>query len=473
MAWYYALNGVRKGPVSEPDFEELVLTGTLPPETLVWRPGMPDWIPLQLALEESASPAALPPTEGAAPARITTTHNRLAASPKRITTAQTNVAATGSGPARITTSQTLARIGTARIHANSPAVNYEIPHPFEFKGSAGEYFRIWIVNTVLTIATLGIFAAWAKVRTRQYFARNTFVDGYSFDFTGNPTAILKGNFIIGLGIALVSGISNIVPEAGVAMFIVFGLIFPWLVEKAHYFRARKTEYRNLSFGFHATRMESYIVYFGLPILIPLTLGLIIPYWWSHKQKYFWGNLSYGNTRFFHHGETKWFYLFLLKVIGIMLAMGIVCFGLMFLVSTFGLLAAANLPHTPTMGGPELVIGLGIFSLSFLFTLFLPAYIWSRVNTYAMNSTAIGGKIRFSAHFRARDLLWLQVSNTIAIIFTCGLATPWAKIRMARYKCSCISLIVQGALGDVAVGAKPPTTALGDAAADIFDFEIGL
>ncbi len=41
-------------------------------------------------------------------------------------------------------------------------------HPVEFTAHAGEYFRIWIVNLALTIVTLGIYSAWAKVRKRRY-----------------------------------------------------------------------------------------------------------------------------------------------------------------------------------------------------------------------------------------------------------------------------------------------------------------
>ena len=37
-------------------------------------------------------------------------------------------------------------------------------YPLRFTGSGGEYFKIWIVNLLLTIATLGIYSAWAKVR---------------------------------------------------------------------------------------------------------------------------------------------------------------------------------------------------------------------------------------------------------------------------------------------------------------------
>ncbi len=40
---------------------------------------------------------------------------------------------------------------------------------FEFTGDGREYFRIWIVNVSLTVITLGIYSAWAKVRRMRYF----------------------------------------------------------------------------------------------------------------------------------------------------------------------------------------------------------------------------------------------------------------------------------------------------------------
>src|ERR1700761_2385520 len=68
-------------------------------------------------------------------------------------------------------------------------------HPFEFQGSGGEYFKIWIVNLALSIITLGIFSAWAKVRTRRYFLGNTVLAGHSFDYHGQPLRILLGRII--------------------------------------------------------------------------------------------------------------------------------------------------------------------------------------------------------------------------------------------------------------------------------------
>ena len=50
-------------------------------------------------------------------------------------------------------------------------------YPVEYTATAGEYFRIWIVNLALTIVTIGIYSAWAKVRKRRYFYAHTHIDG--------------------------------------------------------------------------------------------------------------------------------------------------------------------------------------------------------------------------------------------------------------------------------------------------------
>ncbi|MEG1325563.1 MAG: DUF898 family protein, partial [Janthinobacterium sp.] len=42
-----------------------------------------------------------------------------------------------------------------------------------FSATGSEYFRIWIVNLLLSIVTLGIYSAWAKVRRNRYFYSST------------------------------------------------------------------------------------------------------------------------------------------------------------------------------------------------------------------------------------------------------------------------------------------------------------
>ena len=80
-------------------------------------------------------------------------------------------------------------------------------HAFEFTGKGWEYFRIWIVNLLLTILTLGVYSAWAKVRRLQYFYRNTRLDGASFEYHGTPIAILKGR--VNASLAATTGVVTV------------------------------------------------------------------------------------------------------------------------------------------------------------------------------------------------------------------------------------------------------------------------
>ena len=62
---------------------------------------------------------------------------------------------------------------------------------FDFRGDGFEYFKIWIVNILLTIVTLGIYSAWATVRNHRYFYSNLYLDGNNFSYLAEPMQILR------------------------------------------------------------------------------------------------------------------------------------------------------------------------------------------------------------------------------------------------------------------------------------------
>ncbi|HEY0302921.1 MAG TPA: DUF898 family protein, partial [Rhizomicrobium sp.] len=68
-------------------------------------------------------------------------------------------------------------------------------HAVEFRGRGAEYFRIWVVNVALTVLTLGVYSAWAKVRTQRYFYGNTYLAGHSFEYHASAVRILIGRAI--------------------------------------------------------------------------------------------------------------------------------------------------------------------------------------------------------------------------------------------------------------------------------------
>src|SRR5437763_13698019 len=71
-----------------------------------------------------------------------------------------------------------------------------------FTGSGSEYFRIWIVNLLLTIVTLTLYYPWAKVRRLRYFYGNTLVDGQPLGFHAEPAKMLRGYLLVGAMVLL-------------------------------------------------------------------------------------------------------------------------------------------------------------------------------------------------------------------------------------------------------------------------------
>ena len=58
-----------------------------------------------------------------------------------------------------------------RVESMPPVLDpspFPAEQPFIFHGNTREYFRIWIVNTLLTLLSFGVYSAWAKVRKRRY-----------------------------------------------------------------------------------------------------------------------------------------------------------------------------------------------------------------------------------------------------------------------------------------------------------------
>ena len=45
--WYYGSSAGQSGPVDESELRAMIASGGVGPETLVWRDGMKDWLPLQ------------------------------------------------------------------------------------------------------------------------------------------------------------------------------------------------------------------------------------------------------------------------------------------------------------------------------------------------------------------------------------------------------------------------------------------
>jgi len=186
--------------------------------------------------------------------------------------------------------------GGAPISRSAAGTAERIIRP-EFTGSAGEYFRIWIVNLFFTLITLGIYSAWAKVRKKRYFYGSTRFDGDTFDYFASPKTILKGRIVAVVVFVVYAFAVELLPSSAYAFWAAFLLVLPWLVMRSLMFNARNSAYRGLRFDFAATPREAVRVYFGMPIVVGLTLGLAFPWFMARQKAFVLAHHAFGTTRF--------------------------------------------------------------------------------------------------------------------------------------------------------------------------------
>ena len=350
---------------------------------------------------------------------------------------------------KVLTSQNTLRYDARTVQAESQA----IVAPFNFTGQAWEFFRIWIVNVCLSVITLGIYSAWAKVRRKRYFYGNTLLNDNAFEYLADPKSILKGRLIM-LAVIVLVGLAN--------QFLkikIFGLVYlialPYIVIKAARFNATNSSYRNVRFQFGNNfpppkkRSRRYISgyretsqFLILPVLlVPITLGLLYPYYAYRKRQFMLQHSCYGTTAFGFDARASNFYLAYFKA------------AMMFLIC---------------MLGGIITIGIGILPLYILFA----SYRDAAIGRVTWQHTTLG-HLRFDCKWKTWDLFKLNFTNTIAIIFSVGLMAPWAEIRTARYQLQGLTLAPANELGSFVAAEQDQVGATGDEAADFLGFDFGL
>ncbi|HEY9100302.1 MAG TPA: YjgN family protein [Thiobacillus sp.] len=341
-------------------------------------------------------------------------------------------------------------------------------YPMQFTGRGGEYFVIWIVNIALTLVTLGIYSAWAKVRTLRWFYGHTLLDNQAFSYLASPMQILKGRLIALAALVAYYAASYYSPMLAIALIVIFFLALPWIVVSSLRFRARQSAYRGLRFDFTGTVGEAARIYIGWQLLIIPTLGLILPYIAYRQVKFIAENAVYGQTTARYRGTSKPFWgVYLLAIALILLPLFVIAFGAY---QAYSMQAAgASKEIAAAAAGSSMLIGMVSF---YLILPVVSALIQSRTANFLYNPTMLG-PVGFDSNQRARDLIWIYLSNLVLIALTLGIFIPWAKVRLARYRAERLTVTGPADLGQFAAGQQQSSTATGAEMADLFDLNIGL
>jgi uncharacterized membrane protein YjgN (DUF898 family) len=99
-------------------------------------------------------------------------------------------------------------------------------------------------------------------------------------------------------------------------------------------------------------------------------------------------------------------------------------------------------------------------------------------THARNLNEIFSKTTLGEHrilsqLAARPLIGIYLSNAFLMVLTLGLYTPWAQIRLARYRLEALELEAHGSLDDfVAASAAEVPAATGEELSSLLDLDFG-
>ncbi|WP_159593462.1 YjgN family protein [Chelativorans xinjiangense] len=348
--------------------------------------------------------------------------------------------------------------------------------PFSFTGTGREYFGIWIVNILLTIITLGIYSAWAKVRRQRYFYGNTRLAGHSFDYHARGLQILVGRIVVLVALAAYTALPYVL--AFMDMLVLFTVanlvlpflllaVIPWLIKRGLRFNARVTSYRNVRLDFHGGYWGAFKAYLIGPFLAALTLGILAPLASRWMWRYTLGNVSYGGRKVACEPRLKalysqWWMPALMVLLGVapLTVLGVALFGW----ASSGL-ATVN---EDTIATTIYLVFLALMAIYGFAGLFYRA----GVRNVAFNAAVLDGRHEFASRLGRRRYAWIAISNFVATIFTLGFARPWAAVRMARYVASATALTVSGALDDYLNKVEETGPAIGAEYMDMEGFDFG-
>ncbi len=343
---------------------------------------------------------------------------------------------------------------------------------FVFYGKAGEYFGIWIVNILLTVLTLGIYSAWAKVRRKRYFYGCTWLAGSSFDYHARPISILIGRIIVLIFLIAYNLSIQFLPIVGGLLGLAFLFAIPWFVMRGLRFNARVTSYRNIRFDFTGGYWEAFLAFVLGGLLAYSTLGILAPIASQWMWNYTLGNLRYGNRPIACDPRLgklfgRWLLPFLVAIIGlvVMVLLGV---GLFFLILFFELDSANSFFGEENISPTQIVLLVYAGFIPFFIVFMIAGLIYQAgVRNVAFNETVIDSRHLLSSNLHRGRYTWIAVSNFLATIFTLGLARPWAAIRMTRYLAVCTALYTTGSLDDYLGDASVEGAAAGS---EFMDFE---
>lgn len=377
----------------------------------------------------------------------------------------------------------------------APPLAYH-PLPVSFTGSGSEYFRIWAVNLLLILATLGLYIPFAKARRIRYFYANTLVGGHALGFHGDPWKMFRGFILLAVLMGLYSAVGQLAPAAAFPAFLLLCAIWPALWRASMQFRLGNTSWRGLRLRFTGSLTDAYLacapVYVPIIVMVaistlmapeltgdkdtdavaqwevakltvpPMLLALLLAPWSLALTKRFQHN---GYRIASEQGQIdlpiRKLYVLGLKTVLMSLTPVLVVVGVSVVVSMLLGKAGAALVTLMVLGGYLLLFAVVMpFAAARLQNL-----VWNRTRTRSLT---------FRSSLRFRSLFWLTLKNWTLTALTLGFYRPFAAVNTAKLRLEALRLESSTDPADwIGPGVRAQADATGEVAGDFFGIDMGL
>lgn len=192
----------------------------------------------------------------------------------------------------------------------TPDTPVRFENALTFKASRGPFFRLLLVNTLLTVVTLGIYRFWAKTRVRRYLWHNIRLLDDPLEYTGTGGELFFG-FLIVLAVLFPFGliynaISVLVPSQQTGLRIgieaLYYLVLFSLIQIGFYrmwrYRMSRTVWRGIRCGLDGSSWTYLRLAVGWTLLTAVTLGISYPWMqidlWRYRVAHTWlGDEAFG------------------------------------------------------------------------------------------------------------------------------------------------------------------------------------
>lgn len=378
-------------------------------------------------------------------------------------------------------------------------------YPIEFTGSGGEYFRVWIVNVLLTVVTLGFYTPLARRRTAQYFYGHTLVAGSPLEFTAQTKRMMLG-FVLFVVLYVAFKVAAETGQDAAAGVMMLGgaALAPYFWASSMRFRFNATRWRGVRLQFSAGWGQVYraglpvfaiaLVWFAAFLLIDtygvdndkpdpfrilgIALGaMVVSVLFVIRLEYNYKSLMVERGRI--GGQAgRWkpqfgdFVRIWLATLGVFLLV---------MVGVVAGLAAAFGGSIALLKGqrPDGIMAIFIFIALGIATVFLlilasapaRAYREARMFQLVWNNIGVSKVARFKCDLRPWGFVGLRVKNMILTLLTLGFYRPFARISEYRAKSESVTLHVKGGLEQLAGQLAREENAVGDALADAVGLEL--